>query len=524
MKITIQALLKPLNQTDKRKLEELCLIYSCAKIKAYKLIIKKYKRNEIYHLLREKFNLHSWYINTAIEEAKAIYQSRIENGLNPKKIIFGGRKLFEKLKKGHKELKQIWNERRYGELCCYGHNRVGNICFKIVDKGDNSYLRISTNSRRNYILCPIKRKVKSKNDKWILFVSKLEEVKLTGKWFSYTIKIKKRNNRFYCFITFDEEIPTIKHTKDNGIIGIDINASPIHIAIAEVSKSGNLISYERVSLNKLLSMNKNQRTNYLWKLAHYITDKAKELNKAIAVENLNNFNKGYRGDGRGKLRKRLHNFIYKNLLNKLEVLCRRKGIEFIKVNPAFTSVIGMLKYAPQYNIDKDIAGAYVIGRRGLGLSEKIPKNYLKLLKNTEYFNTALQVLENQINVLKQKIKQESNKYKLNALKSDLKKLYKYRSTLKSLDFEPSTQQPVNRDGTGEGSQRGYKRWQGVQVTLIFPYLGRSVIRDFSPLKRILVAGDWVGVMRRLAPYWWEGRKNENGDHQSFQFSYSIPTL
>ena len=27
-----------------------------------------------------------------------------------------------------------------------------------------------------------------------------------------------------------------------------------------------------------------------------------------------------------------------------------------EVNPAYTSVIGMLKYAPQLNIDKDIGG------------------------------------------------------------------------------------------------------------------------------------------------------------------------
>jgi len=499
MKITIQALLKPLNQTDKQKLEELCKIYSLAKIKAYKLLLRKCGRNEIYHILRDRYNLTSRYIDTAIQEAQSIYQNRIESGLNPKKIIFGSRNLFEKLKKGHKELKQVWNEKRYGELCSYGLYRNGNPCIRIVDRENSLYLRISTNGKRDYIWFKIKRKVKSRNDKWILFMSKLEEANLTGKWFVYTVRIKKRNNKFYCFITFEEQLPEIKHTKDNGVIGIDINASPIHLAIAIVSRSGNLIGYERVNLHEILVMNKNQRANYLWKLAHYITDKAKELNKAIVIENLHHFNKGYRGDGRGKLRKRLHNFIYKNLLSKIEILCLRKGIEFIKVNPAFTSIVGMLKYAPQYNVDKDIAGAYVIGRRGLGLSEKIPKNYLKLLKNSEYLNSVLQVLENQINALKKKIKHENNKYKLNTLRSDLKKLYKYRSTLKSLNFKPSSQQPVNRDGTGEGPQRGYKRWQGVQVALIFPYLGRSVIRDLSPLKRVLVSGDWVGVMARASP-------------------------
>ena len=54
-----------------------------------------------------------------------------------------------------------------------------------------------------------------------------------------------------------------------------------------------------------------------------------------------------------------------------------------KLNSAFTSVIGNLKYTPQLNIDKDIAGAYVIARRALGFEEKLPESYLKLLSDKE---------------------------------------------------------------------------------------------------------------------------------------------
>ncbi|MEM3426670.1 MAG: DUF2192 domain-containing protein [Nitrososphaerales archaeon] len=45
------------------------------------------------------------------------------------------------------------------------------------------------------------------------------------------------------------------------------------------------------------------------------------------------------------------------------------------------------KYYPQYLIDKDIAGAYVIGRRGLGYKDDVPENYLKLLSNKEYLES-----------------------------------------------------------------------------------------------------------------------------------------
>jgi hypothetical protein len=40
----------------------------------------------------------------------------------------------------------------------------------------------------------------------------------------------------------------VKYTKENGVIAIDTNASPIHLAIAEVSKTGELLSYQTISL------------------------------------------------------------------------------------------------------------------------------------------------------------------------------------------------------------------------------------------------------------------------------------
>jgi len=68
-------------------------------------------------------------------------------------------------------------------------------------------------------------------------------------------------------------------------------------------------------------------------------------------------------------------------------------VEVIEVNPAYTSIIGMLKYAPQLNIDKDIAGAYVVGRRALGFKEDTPENYEKLLKDKAYLEFALKRYE-----------------------------------------------------------------------------------------------------------------------------------
>ena len=80
----------------------------------------------------------------------------------------------------------------------------------------------------------------------------------------------------------------------------------------------------------------------------------------------------------------------------------------------------MLKYAPQLNIVKDIAGAYVIGRRALGFKEDTPENYEKLLKDKAYLEFALKKYEEREKELRELVEKESNEYKRNALKSELK--------------------------------------------------------------------------------------------------------
>ena len=322
-------------------------------------------------------------------------------------------------------------------------------------------------------------------------------------WFPYSVRLKVKNGNVYAFISVEEKIPPIKIKRDNGIIGIDVNAYPFHFALAFASKDGNLEKYQSINLNELLEANSEKRQYLEWQIAHKIIEIAKEENKAIAIENLEKLPKGKRGDGFAKLRIRLQKWSYKRLLEKIEVLARRNGIELIKVNPAYTSVIGKLKYSPQYNIDKDIAGAYVIARRGLGYKEKLPKNYKELLNDVDFLSYTIARIEDNIGKLKQKL-EEDNKYKRNKLKSKLAKLRKNLKTLQkhleSGKSKTATQYPVNQQKEQvRGLPTGrYKSWQVLSIALAFCCLERSY-RDFSPLKRVIISKDWIAVANRLAP-------------------------
>jgi len=182
-----------------------------------------------------------------------------------------------------------------------------------------------------------------------------------------------------------------------------------------------------------------------------------------------------------------------------------KGVEVIEVNPTYTSIIGMLKYAPQLNIDKDIAGAYVIGRRALGFKEDMPENYERLLKDKAYLEFALKRYEEREKELRELIDKESNEYKRNTLRSKLWSVENSKKLLtnfiQSLQSEPSGCEGANRRNPEQGETKKVSQsaWQVLKVALLFPILGRILPRDLSPLKPVLVEGAWDRVRSRLVP-------------------------
>ena len=182
-----------------------------------------------------------------------------------------------------------------------------------------------------------------------------------------------------------------------------------------------------------------------------------------------------------------------------------KGVEVIEVNPAYTSVIGMLKYAPQLHIDKDVAGAYVIGRRALGFKEDTPENYERLLKDKAYLEFALKRYEEREEELRELIEKETNQYKRNALESELNNVENAKKVLTNLIQNLQSESSSCKGANGRNSEQGETKkvsqiaWRVLKVALLFPILGRVLPRDLSPLKPVLVEGVWDRVRSRLVP-------------------------
>jgi IS605 OrfB family transposase len=402
--------------------------------------------------------------------------------------------------------------KKYGTLISIGakhKTHKGNLNLRFIpieNSKNNLWLRIALKNRK-FILVKVKRDLSGKSDKWALFLAKI----LSGDKFPYTVELKLKDGQIYGFVKFSLDAPPQTITKEKGVIGIDVNARPFHLALAEVSPDGNLQGYKSIYLSHLLKCRSRNRKEYEeWLIAHDVIRFAKEKGKAIAIEDIKNLPKGKRGDGKAKLRKILQFFSYRRIPKKIESLAIREGIEVVKVNPAFTSLIGMIKYCPQYFIDKDIAGAYVIGRKALGFKEEIPENYKKLLKSQIYIQYALWRLGKMEEKLKNKLNHEKNKYKANGIKRDLRKLKREKKFLekflekflmetnKSSQSEPETQEQGNlRKEPVRGPGSGQKLWRVLRVAFAIPLLGGFFVRDFSPLRPLMVQGKWEGIAGRL---------------------------
>jgi IS605 OrfB family transposase len=205
-------------------------------------------------------------------------------------------------------------------LCSRGDKSLhGNLNLRLVNLNNQWYLRINLGNGK-YVWARVIRSATRKTDKWIDLISSIEHAEKTEDWFPYTVRLKLRNGKIYAQFSKEENFPEMAITKDNGVIGIDINAYPFHLALVHTAKDDNLEKHERISLDKLLEGSSDRREYMSWQVAHRVVEIAKRERKAIVVENLEKLPKGKRGDGLPKLRQKLQKWIYKALLQKIEVV------------------------------------------------------------------------------------------------------------------------------------------------------------------------------------------------------------
>ncbi len=157
-----------------------------------------------------------------------------------------------------------------------------------------------------------------------------------------------------------------------GALGVDLN--PNCIGWAKADKDGNLQECGQININ-IQSQPKGRTEAVLADAVTQLTEKAVQHNCPVVVERLNFSDKKMRmRELSSRHNRMLSNFAYSKFLQLLSSRCFKLGIQLIEVNPAYSSVIGLVKFMSMYGLNSATAAAFVLARRAMRLSETIPAN------------------------------------------------------------------------------------------------------------------------------------------------------
>ena len=190
-----------------------------------------------------------------------------------------------------------------------------------------------------------------------------------GQAISYRFKRDARGWRVFV-TTHMAEVPMVTDRK-SGAIGVDLNAD--HLAVCETDASGNYVHAFSVPL---VTYGKSQRKAeaLIGDAVASVVQYAREAGKPVVIEKLDFRQKKAVLEGESRRYSRmLSSFSYGKFKAYLISRGYREGVEVNQVNPAFSSVIGRVKFMERYGLSAHQAAALVLARRLVGCSERIPR-------------------------------------------------------------------------------------------------------------------------------------------------------
>jgi len=338
------------------RIMELMKFQSSALRSAYQAITKhKLKFNDIKNYVKKNYmsSLNQRFISDACSMA-SLYA--VNEG-----VCFGGKKNWKEMTAGDLS-KDEWQSIRNSQLYSQGdRTKSGNPNIRIV--GD----RILVNDP-------------SGRGKWLEGKVYIPE-KFNPDFKCYSVRLLMKKGKFRIVLSWTEESVVLPVRE--GAVGVDCN--PDGVAMVDVSATGTLLEHRYIRKQRIQFASDNKRDYDTGLLAKEVVQYAYDKKKPIVLEKLEFKKKGKKSYK--KFNRMKSNFIYRKMLNAIKQRAVKIGVPVLEILPAFTSILGQLKYQKMYSLNRHTSAGLVIARRGLGLLEresftvepsKTKKNTLKL--------------------------------------------------------------------------------------------------------------------------------------------------
>ncbi len=198
-----------------------------------------------------------------------------------------------------------------------------------------------------------------------------------GQAISYRFKRDRKGWRVFA-TTPMIDVPVVTD-QTCGAIGVDLNAD--HLAACETDVSGNYVNTFSVPL-ATCGKSQHQAEAIIGDAVFRVVANARETGKPIVMEKLDFRQKRAVLEGESRQYSRmLFSFSYGKIKAYLLSRGYRQGVELHQVNPAFSSVIGRVRFSERYGLSVHQAAALVLARRLLGCSERIPRRQVAPVGN-----------------------------------------------------------------------------------------------------------------------------------------------
>lgn len=330
---------------------------------AYNRFCENKSENEATAFIRTLKNIDSictWIKHCGVMQAKAEVKSALSRNLDPTKVIFGTRYNYNRLCEGL-ITKQEFKNKRLRPLYVTGEANVrGNRKFKL--NIDNSVLEFRDRCGKvkfNLILNLPKRE-QLKQLKYIENAARLKQKPLT-------VRIDEN----HVSLIFEPERKPLQQQISDRVFAIDTNPNQIGWSVSDVHETGitviesGIINFKE--LNSIDNKLKNKKHYEIYQICKRLVDQAVQYKcSKFAIEEINIKRKDH---NKGKKYNRTVNNKWNRgiLFRNIEKRCFINNIEVIKINPAYTSIIGATLYR---GYPDPISPTFEIARRAIHKYQK----------------------------------------------------------------------------------------------------------------------------------------------------------